>query len=98
MNAENIKNLGLLGVSGGFLLLAISAYGAYIFPNSAASPSPDLPTMLTLLSQGWQRLVITVSMTIFGILAALAGTTLYGVGRLIEEVTYLRPIEESPKR
>jgi hypothetical protein len=93
MNAENIKQLGLGVVSAGILLLVMSAILAYLFPNSTVPNSADLPTLLSIV---WQRLVITISMAIFGLVATIAGTTLYGFGRLIEEVTYLQPIEETP--
>ena len=90
MNAENTKQLGIVAVSIG-IFLVMSAVLAYLFPNSNVPNNADLPTLLSIV---WQRLVITISMAIFGLVATIAGTTLYGFGRLIEEVTYLQPIEE----
>lgn len=94
MNAENTKLIGLTAILGGIFALALSAYGAYAFPNSSVPPNSDLTTLLTI---GWQRLVLYISLAIVGILGILAGTTLYGFGRLIDEVTYLQYLQESEK-
>jgi hypothetical protein len=95
LNAESIKQIGLVAIFGGALALALSAFGAYVFPYTNVPPNADLATLLTI---GWQRLVLTISLVIAGVLGVLAGTMLYGFGRLIEEVTYLQPLEETSQK
>jgi hypothetical protein len=95
MNAESIKQVGLIAIFGGILALALSTSGAYVFPYTNVPPNTDLATLLTI---GWQRLVLTLALVIVGVLGVIAGTMLYGFGRLIEELTYLQPLEETPQK
>jgi hypothetical protein len=69
-------------LAGGIILTA-SAYRAYIFP---VMPASSTDTLVTTLIQGWQSLVITISLAILGILAIITGIILYGIGRITEEI------------
>lgn len=76
-------------------MLALSGFGAYDFPFSSVPANADLATILTTL---WQRLVITISLAIVGILGILGGILLYGFGRVVEEMAYLQPLDEPDKK
>jgi ABC-type Fe3+ transport system permease subunit len=92
MNGEDTKELGLALVAIGAFFLALSIILAYLFPSSTVPTGTDLPTLLSLV---WQRLVYTISAAIVGVVTILVGTVLYGFGRLIKEISYLQPVEES---
>jgi hypothetical protein len=92
LQPADLKEIGLLTLLAGSLILMASTYRAYVFPITPVS-STDLGTILT---QAWQGLVITISLTILGILAVLTGTILYGFGRLAEELQSSQTTEEAP--
>jgi hypothetical protein len=90
MQPADLKDIGILILLAGSIFLTASAYRAYVFPITPTTSS-DLATLLT---QGWQSLVITISLAIFGILAIITGMILYAVGRVSEQIQSSQITEE----